>query len=75
MAEKARRYGLEDLVSDYGAEDLNEMLEEYGTNGTFPGICPECGYTTDVEPDQAEGWCEVCEKNTVVSGLILAGFI
>ena len=40
-----------------------------------PGICTECGYTTEMEPDQQAGWCECCETNTVKAGLILAGLI
>lgn len=44
-----------------------------------PGICmnEDCEYTTDVEPDQTEGWCEVCSKGTVMalSELVMAGFL
>jgi hypothetical protein len=34
-----------------------------------------CNYTAKMEPDQTEGYCEACGGNTVVSALVLAGFI
>ena len=34
-----------------------------------------CDYTTEMEPDQTEGYCEACGGNTVVSVLVLAGII
>lgn len=42
-----------------------------------PGICMNdgCNYTTNVEPDQNRGYCEICETNTVKSGLLLMGII
>jgi len=41
------------------------------------GICTNdgCDYTTDVEPDQDRGWCEVCGTNLVKSAPVLAGII
>lgn len=51
-----------------------EMLEQATFDAVSPGICkrPDCDYTTTVEPDCTEGWCEACEANTVVSALVLA---
>jgi hypothetical protein len=45
-----------------------------------PAICcnpddPECDYTAETEPDQDRGWCEICERGTLVSGLVLGGII
>ena len=54
---------------------LEGMLEEATLDGVCPGICRNCDYTTEVEPDQDKGWCENCNTNTVVSCLILAGLI
>jgi hypothetical protein len=34
-----------------------------------------CHYTTEVEPDQSRGYCEVCGTQTVKAALILAGII
>ena len=42
-----------------------------------PAICMNegCEYTAEMEPDQDRGFCEVCETNTMVSALVLAGII
>jgi len=68
---------LEELIDSEGFNDLGEFLEVFALEACVPGICtePDCGYTTFYEPDQECGWCEDCGKNTVVSGLILAGII
>jgi hypothetical protein len=68
---------LQQLVRDYGYSDVLEMCEDIITDSVSPGICmvDGCDYSTDVEPDQARGWCEVCEATTVMSGLMLAGLI
>lgn len=64
--------GLSKLVDDWGFVDEFQMLEVAGFGGTCPAICLECGYSTEMEPDQDRGWCEECEANTVKSCLILA---
>jgi len=42
-----------------------------------PAICMTdgCDYTTEMEPDQDQGFCEACGGNTVTSALVLAGLI
>ena len=37
--------------------------------------CESCDYTAEMEPDQDQGFCEVCGGNTVTSALVLAGLI
>lgn len=51
------------------------FLEDYAHDSVVPGICMTagCDYTTEMEPDQDRGWCEVCKEGRVKSGLILAG--
>lgn len=66
---------LNQLANDYGFEDVNDMLEAAVFDSVVPAICPICGYTTDMEPDQDRGWCEECNKGTVKSCLVLAGVI
>lgn len=68
---------MQQLVEIEGFDDDLEMLEAYMTDSVCPGICvtPGCGYTCETEPDQTEGYCELCETNTVKSCLILAGII
>jgi hypothetical protein len=64
-------------LADAYALTVEELLEEYGNDSVVPGICmnPECDYTGEFEPDQREGWCGVCETNTVASLLVLLGVI
>ena len=67
---------LGELAEQYGVT-IDEMLGEAVFDGVSPGICINdgCDYTTDVEPDQNRGWCEICQTNTVQSALVLAGMI
>jgi hypothetical protein len=60
-----------------GNDTLEELLEAVFSDSVSPGICMNdgCDYTTEVEPDQTQGWCEVCGTNTVKSAPILAGII
>ena len=67
---------LEELLELEGYEDdLDLFLNDCLTDSVCPGICMNdlCSYTTEVEPDNKEGWCEFCEDQTVCSGMILAG--
>lgn len=66
---------LEKLASEWGFEDELAMCEEFITDSVAPGICTDCDYSTEVEPDQDQGWCEKCNKNTVVSCMVLMGII
>jgi len=67
---------LDKLASVWGLS-VSEFIDSYALEGVSPGICmnPDCGYTTEVEPDQTEGWCEECETCSVRSGVVLAGLI
>ena len=68
---------LELLAELEGFEDTMSLLEAATFDSVSPGICmtPGCDYTTEVEPDQRSGYCEVCNKNTVSSALMIAGII
>jgi hypothetical protein len=66
---------LHQAANDFGFEDIDEMFANAVCDSLVAAICPECGYTTDMEPNQDQGWCEMCEKNTVVSVLVLGGLI
>lgn len=68
---------LNQLVEIEGYASLEELLEAAVFDSVSPGICQTigCDYTTEVEPDQTEGWCEICGKGSVVSALILAGLV
>ena len=65
------------LAEIEGYEDSMELLEANVIDSVVPGICstPGCDYSTGVEPDQSRGWCEECQKGTVISCLVLAEII
>jgi hypothetical protein len=64
-------------LADLEGMEVDEMLEQATFDSVAKGICtnPDCDYTTEVEPDQTEGYCEACGTQTVQSCLILAGLI
>lgn len=68
---------LEQLAKIEGYKDSFSLLEDAITDSVCPGICTRkgCDYTTEVEPDCQDGWCEECETQTVQSALILAGVL
>lgn len=66
---------LELLAEKEGFSDGLEMLEEYAIENVVPGICHVCHYTSHVEPDQTNGWCEVCRKPRVIACTVLGGLI
>lgn len=67
---------LEKLAKSEGM-DVEAMLEAAVFDSVIPGICMNkgCNYTTDVEPDQNQGWCEPCGQQSVCSALVLAQII
>ena len=68
---------LEELAQEWGYSEPEEMLEHYCIDSVVPGICcePECRYSTEVEPDCRDGYCEMCGGQTVQSCLVIAGVI
>jgi hypothetical protein len=53
-----------------GFETIADLLSAAITDAVSPGICMTegCDYTTEIEPDQREGYCEACGGNTVGLG-------
>ena len=68
---------LNTLANDWGYDNLTDMMLEYVHDSLHPAICmsKDCNYSTEMEPDQDRGWCENCEKNTVVSAGMLMGIV
>jgi len=60
-----------------GYNTLDDLLACAMFDSVCPAICMTegCDHTTEMEPDQTEGYCEACGGNTVASVLILAGLI
>ena len=54
---------LEKLAKIEGFNSVDAMIQASILDSVSPGICVTCGeYTTEVEPDCREGWCEECES-------------
>ena len=68
---------LDELVDAESFDSLDNLLLAVISDSVSPGICmnPGCRYTTEVEPDQSQGYCEICGTRTVKSALVLAGII
>jgi hypothetical protein len=77
LQQQDRDAKLRTLCASEGFDSIEAMLEAATFDSVSPGICtkPDCDGTTEVEPDQDAGWCEVCGGKTVASALILAGII
>jgi hypothetical protein len=75
LTEKAKK--LVRLCEIEGYKDPHDLLQAVGYDSVCPAICMTegCDYTAKMEPDQREGCCEACGGNTVVSAMVLAGFI
>jgi len=68
---------IKQLMQIEGFENLNDFIEERADDSIVPGICTnvECNYTTEVEPDCREGYCEECKTQSVKSALVLLGIM
>ncbi|MCK1481031.1 hypothetical protein IVB27_41495 [Bradyrhizobium sp. 197] len=61
-----------------GFEQLDDLLLLAAlAESMCPAICMTegCDHTAEMEPDLDQGFCESCGGNTLVSVLVLAGFI
>ena len=65
------------LCEKEGFKTLDQLLQHTAADSVCPAICMTegCDYTTEMEPDQDQGYCEACGGNTVVSALVLTGLI
>ena len=68
---------LQEVADIYGYEDEMDMLEDCVTDSLVPCCCrnDNCEYTTELEPDCTNGWCEECREGSLVSVLIMAGIM
>jgi hypothetical protein len=68
------------LIELEGFDSETALFEAVVADSVCPAICcnpdnPDCDYTAEMEPDQDRGWCEACERGTLVSALVLGGLI
>ena len=77
MSPEMRRAKLDLLVETEGFDSLDDLIAATISDSVSPAICMNegCDYTAEMEPDQDRGWCEMCERGTLVSGLVLGGII
>ena len=75
LSHKAQK--LMKLCDIEGFENVEDVLFSSITDSVCPAICMSegCDHTAELEPDSREGHCEACGGNTMVSALVLAGFI
>jgi hypothetical protein len=74
-SEKAQKLNV--LVSLYGYDSIQEMLETAAFDSVVPAICtaPGCEASYELEPDCCHELCVECRGMSVDSCLILAGVI
>ncbi len=80
LSEGVRAAKLAKLIKIEGFEDEQALFAAALSDSVCPAICcnpdnPACEYTAEMEPDQDRGWCEICGRGTLVSGLVLGGII
>jgi hypothetical protein len=80
LSAKERAAKLAKLCDIEGFENPDDLFAAATSDSVCPAICcnpdnPACDYTAEMEPDQDQGWCEMCERGTLVSGLVLGGLI
>ncbi|MEC7761747.1 MAG: hypothetical protein VX874_07580 [Pseudomonadota bacterium] len=65
------------LAAAEGYAEVSAFLEDHAFDGTVPAICmaQDCDHTTDLEPDQRRGLCDVSGRRSMQSALVIAGVI
>ncbi|MGE3279569.1 MAG: hypothetical protein AB7H90_05285 [Alphaproteobacteria bacterium] len=80
MTPDMRKAKLAKLVEIEGFDDETALFASAISDSMCPAICcnpdnPDCDYTAEMGPDQDSGWCEMCERGTLVSALVLGRLI
>jgi len=80
LSNEVRAAKLRRLCEVEGFPSADALFEAAVDDSVCPAICcnpdrPKCDYTAEMEPDQDRGWCEMCGRGTLVSGLVLGGII
>lgn len=52
-----------------------EFLEAFGFDSVVPAACRSCGSIQESEPDAIRSYCDSCGKQSLVSSLVLMGFM
>jgi len=77
MDAEQKRAKLAKLLEIEGYDTIEALFAEVLSDAVSPAICTQvgCDYTTEMEPDQDAGYCEVCGTQTVVAAPVLADLI
>lgn len=77
LSQEQKQAKLKALMESGGFEDELSLLEACVGDSVSPAICVNvgCDYTAQMEPDQREGYCEVCGTQSVQAALVLANMI
>ena len=80
LSDDIRRAKLAKLIEIQGFADEAALFDAAVSDSVCPAICcnsdrPNCDYSDEMEPDQDAGWCEECQRPTLVSALVLGGLI
>jgi hypothetical protein len=72
-----RKAKLATLLQIEGYASPIAFAEAFVTDSVCPAICmaDDCDHTTELEPDQDQGYCGECHTNTMTSGLLLMGLV
>lgn len=73
MTNKRAQELLTELAAVEGCENPFDLLDRIISDSIVPAICSngDCGYTTDLEPDSREGYCDECESHSMISAIEL----
>jgi len=77
MDAELKKAKLAKLLETEGYDTIEALFTAVLSDVVSPAICTQagCDYTTEMEPDQDAGYCEVCGTQTVVAALVLADLI
>lgn len=77
LSQDLRTVKLRQLAKLEGYDNPAEMIARCIHDDVCPAICidPICTFTAEYEPDQDQGYCELCGTNTVVSALTPGGLL
>jgi hypothetical protein len=72
-----RKAKLVKLLAIEGYASTEAFAEAFVSDSVCPAICmdDDCDHTTELEPDQDQGYCDECHTNTMTSGLLLMGLV
>lgn len=69
MTNERARELLDSLADDEGFDNPFDLCEAFIIDSIVPCICSnkDCGYTTELEGDSRNGYCEECESHSIIS--------